>query len=171
VGAATTQRVVLVGPGGQPLKIAGGRLDIGDGKGALTVNGTVHSVVTAPGAPFRFQQDLIANTSTPVLSSIAIGAHVEITSVTLTGTFTPGGPQVGGVSVFDGQGSSCTPGLGNSSEIITTLQVTAGDPTVEFTFPSTAPDAPIGLTPKSPWCIGVGSNNFHAFVSIYGTRT
>jgi len=49
VGAKGTQRVILVGPGGQALKIVGGRLGVGDGTGALTVNGTVHSVVTAPG--------------------------------------------------------------------------------------------------------------------------
>ena len=167
VQAGGFQRVQLVNGVGDPVKAPNGVLDVGDGHGALTVNGIVHPV--PQGVPVHLQRKVYGTDKVQV-ATFPSSARLLISSMTVTGIVkTQSGGPPGFVSVFAAPDADCaTTAFAHDFEQFNL----SADPTQEFTYPVTTVVAPVGFAPNGPWCIGVNTNlsMSYAFVTIDGSR-
>jgi hypothetical protein len=165
VQAGGVQRVQLVNGAGDLVKAPGGVLDIGDGHGALTVNGIVHPV--PQGVPFHLQRKIYGSHQVQV-ATFPTNARLFISSITATGIVSAGGPP-GFVDIFAAADADCANAL-----IVRDFEQfnLSSEPTAEFTFPITTVIAPVGFVPSGPWCIGITSSASmsYTWVTIDGSK-
>jgi hypothetical protein len=166
--AATFQRVLLVGPSGTALKTANGSLDIGDGKGALTVNGTVNTVVQQTGTPLHLQFEAVA-LQMSLLSSLPATARLHISSFAVTSDAAIGaGSDTPDFILFAAPVADCS--STSNYHFVAYINVNKNtERSAEFTYP-TPVLAPHGFTPSGSWCLGLRDTG-SGFVSVDGFRT
>lgn len=142
-------------------RVAGGKLEVGDGSGPLTVDGTVSvggtvsvngAVSATPALPSGLESALVSVNQAGPLEVTAFGplassAHLAITSVNLAGD--------GVVDLRITTGSGCASGSGSFAETMTVVGTneSATQSSMDATFPQ--PLLAPRTAPGDVWCLDV----------------
>jgi hypothetical protein len=161
--ATGVQKVVLANSNGTPLNVVHGTLGVGDGKGAMTVNGNVN--ILPPGPPLHYEDYGLQPFFHNVVKAIPPGVKASITSVAAVCSDPAGGDC--DLFLFDAGGSDCsTQAAWDNGNVILVMVVSPSNPSIEFTFPTPRP-AP-DFTPNGPWCLGARVDNGVMAIAVDG---